>query len=187
VTQGEADITEGNEALALDRKLVSAHTKTMTTFAEARITSAAAPSAFFARWADMATWPEWNADTEWVRLDGPFVTGSTGVLKPKGGPKTKFVIAKVSDDEFTDVSRLVGARLTFRHLVAVVPEGTEVRVAVSLTGPLAFLWNAILGKGIKESLQRDLEALAAVAVANPLGLPAVSTAAAASTDVEVGA
>jgi hypothetical protein len=141
----------------------------MTTFAEARITSAAAPSAFFARWADMATWPEWNADTEWVRLDGPFATGSTGVLKPKGGPKTKFVVAKVSDDEFTDVSRLVGARLTFRHLVAVGPEGTEVRVAFSLAGPLAFLWNAILGKGIKESLQRDLEALAAVAVADPVG------------------
>lgn len=167
----------------------------MTTFAEARITSAAAPSAFFARWADMATWPEWNADTEWVRLDGPFATGSTGVLKPKGGPKTKFVIAKVSDDEFIDVSRLVGARLTFHHQVAVLPEGTEVRVAVSLTGPLAFLWNAILGKGIKESLQRDLEALDAAAVANPVGavvpVPASALASAPAAapvrDAEAGA
>jgi hypothetical protein len=141
----------------------------MTTFAEAEITSSAAPSAFFARWADMATWPEWNADTEWARLDGPFATGSTGVLKPRGGPKTKFVIAKVSEEEFTDVSHLLGARLTFRHVVAVVPEGTRVRVAVSLTGPLTFLWNAILGKGIKESLQRDLEALAVAALANPVG------------------
>src|SRR5579859_7499402 len=104
----------------------------MTTLAEATVTSAALPSAFFARWADMATWPEWNADTEWVRLDGPFATGSTGVLKPKGGPKTKFVIAKLSDEEFTDVSRLAGARLTFHHRVAVVPEGTRVQVAVSL-------------------------------------------------------
>ena len=140
----------------------------MTTFAEATITSAAAPSALFGRWADVATWPEWNADTEWVRLDGPFATGSTGVLKPRGGPKTKFVIAKVSEDEFTDVSRLLGARLTFRHVVAVGPEGTRVQVAVSLTGPLKFLWNAILGKGIKESLQRDLDALAVAALANPV-------------------
>src|SRR5258708_39597893 len=104
----------------------------MTTqpLAEARISSAAAPSAFFAKWADMATWPEWNADTEWVRLDGPFAAGSTGVLKPKGGPKTKFVIAVVSDSEFTDVSKLVGARLTFRHLVDATPEGaTRVSVA----------------------------------------------------------
>ena len=45
----------------------------MTIIATARATSTAHPSAFFARWADTATWPEWNTDTEWVRLDGPFV------------------------------------------------------------------------------------------------------------------
>lgn len=163
----------GGVPLALE--LVSAHTKTMTTLAAATITSAALPSAFFARWADMATWPQWNADTEWARLDGPFATGSTGVLKPKGGPKVKFVIAKLTADEFTDVSRLLGARLTFEHHVAVVPKGTRVRVAVSLTGPLAFLWNAILGKGIKDTLQRDLDALAAVAEANPVA-PAATAA-----------
>ncbi|MDX6436655.1 MAG: hypothetical protein QOK34_1489, partial [Gaiellaceae bacterium] len=52
----------------------------MIKIAEAKATSSAPPAAFFARWADMATWPEWNTDTEWVRLDGPFAAGSTGVL-----------------------------------------------------------------------------------------------------------
>ena len=132
---------------------------TTLNLAEARITSTADPAAFFARWADTATWPEWNADTSWVRLDGPFATGSTGVLKPKGGPKTPFVLAKVSADEFTDVSTLLGARLTFRHLVTVTSAGTHVAVAVTLAGPLARVWNVILGKGIKATLQRDLEAL----------------------------
>ncbi|HEV2635396.1 MAG TPA: SRPBCC family protein [Actinocrinis sp.] len=132
----------------------------MMTLGTARIVSAAAPAAFFARWADMATWPEWNADTEWVRLDGPFATGSTGVLKPKGGPKTKFVISEVSGERFTDVSMLVGARLTFDHRIQRTAEGgSEVQVTVSLGGPLALLWNQILGKGIKKTLQRDLEAL----------------------------
>jgi hypothetical protein len=136
----------------------------MMTLGNARITSAAAPAAFFARWADMATWPEWNADTEWVRLDGPFATGSTGVLKPKGGPRTKFVIAELSDSEFTDVSLLLGARLTFHHLIGATPGGgSDVQVTVTLAGPLARVWNLILGKGIKESLQRDLEALKSVA------------------------
>jgi hypothetical protein len=141
----------------------------MTTqpFAEARITSAAAPAAFFARWADMATWPEWNADTEWVRLDGPFVAGATGVLKPKGGPKVKFVVAELSDTEFKDVSKLLGARLTFRHLVSTGAAGTDVSVAVTLTGPMAFLWKAVLGKGIKDTIQRDLDSLAAVAERAP--------------------
>ena len=48
----------------------------MTTIASATVTSSATPAAFFAAWADMATWPEWNLDTEWVRLDGPFVEGA---------------------------------------------------------------------------------------------------------------
>jgi Polyketide cyclase / dehydrase and lipid transport len=137
----------------------------MTTIAQAHITSAASPAAFFARWADMATWPQWNTDTAWVRLDGPFAQGATGVLKPKGGPKVRFeVAALVPGREFTDVSRLFGARLTFRHLVGRDEAGaTGVDVEVTLTGPLAPLWKAVLGKGIAASLQGDLDRLAAAA------------------------
>jgi polyketide cyclase/dehydrase/lipid transport protein len=133
----------------------------MTTIATAAVISSATPAAFFAEWADMASWPEWNLDTEWVRLDGPFVEGATGQLKPKGGPKVGFVVARLVDgEEFTDVSTLLGARLTFRHLVAVADGGTTVSVDVTLTGPLAPVWRLILGKGIRESMQPDLDRLA---------------------------
>ena len=140
----------------------------MITVAEAHASSSAPPSAFFARWADMATWPEWNSDTEWVRLDGPFTAGSTGVLKPKGGPKVKFVIATlVADREFTDVSLLAGARLTFRHLIEPLPEGgSTVHVTVTLAGPLGRFWNLVLGKGLKASLRTDLGRLAIAAEAS---------------------
>jgi hypothetical protein len=135
----------------------------MTRIASTHVTSSASPAAFFARWADMATWPEWNLDTEWVRLDGPFTEGATGVLKPKGGPKVRFVVARLTADEFVDVSKLVGARLTFAHRVASAGDKTEVTVDVSLAGPLAPVWKLILGKGIAASAQPDLERLAAVA------------------------
>jgi hypothetical protein len=132
----------------------------MTTIATSTVTSSAAPDAFFAEWADMDSWPEWNLDTEWVRLDGPFAEGATGELKPKGGPKVAFVVARLVDgEEFTDVSRLVGARLTFRHLVAVEGDRTSVSVDVALTGPLAPVWRLILGKGLRTSLRPDLERL----------------------------
>ena len=67
----------------------------MTTLATASLSSTAPPAAFFARWADMASWSEWNSDTEWVRLDGDFVEGATGALKPKGGPKVTFVVERL--------------------------------------------------------------------------------------------
>jgi hypothetical protein len=79
----------------------------MIAIASAHVAATASPSAIFDRWADVATWPQWNADTEWVRLDGAFTQGGTGVLKPKGGPRVKFVIEKLTEAEFVDVSRLV--------------------------------------------------------------------------------
>jgi hypothetical protein len=131
-------------------------------------TSSAPPSAFFARWADMATWPQWNHDTEWVRLDGPFAEGATGKLKPKGGPVVRFVVERlVPGRSFVDVSSLLGARLVFDHTVHEAPDGgTTVDVVVTLGGPLRRIWNLILGSGIRESAQGDLDALVDTAEAD---------------------
>ncbi|RJO79899.1 hypothetical protein D5S18_01110 [Nocardia panacis] len=131
----------------------------MTQIGTAQTTTTIAPAAFFAKWADMGTWHEWNLDTEWARLDGPFAEGSTGVLKPKGGPRTKFVITKLTDDEFIDVSKLPGARLIFAHRVETAGEHTTVTVTVTMEGPLAFLWARILGGDIAKTLQHDLDGL----------------------------
>ena len=135
-----------------------------THLGSASVTSSASPSAFFARWADMATWPEWNLDTEWARLDGPFQTGATGQLKPTGGPEVSFVVESVvPETEFVDVSKLLGARLTFgRDVTTIEGGGCRVDVAVTIAGPLAWFWTRILGKGLRASLQPDLDRLCAL-------------------------
>ncbi|MEV4126200.1 SRPBCC family protein [Nocardia sp. NPDC049707] len=137
----------------------------MTTIATAQATSTAAPAAFFAKWADMATWPEWNNDTEWVRLDGPFAQGASGTLKPKGGPEVPFIVERLSDREFVDVSKLIGARLIFDHQVASDAEGTTVTVTVSIEGPLRWFWTKVLGADLAKSVEPDLRALVAAAEA----------------------
>ena len=110
----------------------------------------------------MATWPQWNTDTEWVQLDCEFVQGATGTLKPKGGPKVRFIIERlIPGREFVDVSRLVGARLTFAHLVTERADGgSEVEVTVTMTGLLRRVWLLMLGSGIRRSVQADLDGLA---------------------------
>ncbi|GAB1691195.1 SRPBCC family protein [Krasilnikovia sp. M28-CT-15] len=144
----------------------------MKTIATAAITTDVPAQAFFARWADMTTWPEWNTDIEWVRLDGPFRPGATGRMKPKGGPVTRFVVtALVPEREFTDVSLLLGARLTFQHLVTTDAGGsTTVSVRATMTGPFSFFWTAVLGKGIARGLTADLARLEAAA--RTAGVPA---------------
>ncbi len=116
----------------------------------------------------MGTWPEWDVAILWVRRDGPFVEGTTGTLKPKGGPKVAFGIRTLVDGrEFTDCSTLFGAALTIRHLVGVGDDGhTAVDIEVSIDGPLARLWKLAMGKGIAESTPAGLRRLVEVAEAD---------------------
>ncbi len=136
----------------------------MTTLCTATATSSATPDAFFARWADMATWPEWDHAVAWVRRDGPFAAGTTGVLKPKGGPKVSFVIETLEPGrEFTDVSSVPGARLRIRHLVSVQDGATRVDIEVTMEGPLAWFWRRAIGRGVASSTPEGLANLVTVA------------------------
>ena len=137
------------------------------TIATASATSTAPISAFMARWAAMDTWPEWNLDTEWVRLEGPFEQGATGTLKPQGGPKVRFTIARLDDEAFVDVSSMPGAKVVFDHRFASTPGGgTHLDVTVDIRGPLAMVWRKILGSGFATTLQPDLDRLVAMAEAD---------------------
>ena len=140
----------------------------MKTLCTATATSTAAPEAFFARWEDMGTWPEWDHAIAWARLDGPFAVGTTGELKPRGGPKVRFVIEVLAPgSEFTDVSSMPGSKLRIRHLTERGDDGrTRVDIEVSIGGPLAGLWGRILGKGIAASTPEGLAKLVELAEAD---------------------
>lgn len=132
----------------------------MIELASAVRTSTAPPAAFFARWIDHESWPEWSPDTEWARIEGPVGEGVRGKLKPVGGPRTAFVVAEcVPDRVYTDVSRLPGARLTFRHTVAPTPSGSELAVDVRLEGPLSRFWARTAFAGFREGVPADLDRL----------------------------
>lgn len=149
----------------------------MIVLSTAHATSTAPPSAFFDRWADMDSWPEWDEAVLWVRRDGPFAEGTTGTLKPQGGPKVKFVIRTLVDGrEFTDRSTLLGASLTIRHLVGVGDDGrTGVDIEVSIDGPLARVWKLVMGRGVAESTPAGLRRLVEVAEADVAAPTATDT------------
>ncbi len=135
----------------------------MTELGRGAASSSADPAAFFARWVEHDTWPQWSPDTEWVRVEGPVAVGSRGVLKPRGGPRVKFVISACTPGrEYTDTSVLPGARLVFQHTAA--PEGTGSRldVLVTISGPLSWLWAKVMGGGFRDSAQADLDRLVAL-------------------------
>ena len=122
--------------------------------------STARPEAFFERWIDHDTWSSWSPDTEWTRVEGPVHVGTRGVLKPKGGPKVKFVITACEPGrEYTDTSLLPGARLVFQHRVEPTPTGSDLSVRVWVEGPLGGIWAKVMGGGFRDSAQADLDRL----------------------------
>ena len=47
----------------------------------------------------------------------------------------------------------------FQHTVEPAASGTELRVQITMRGPLTFLWSKIMGAGFRESAQADLDRL----------------------------
>lgn|GEM_PF-2221068 len=47
---------------------------------EHSIETTVSPEAIWQQWADVASWPEWNADIERIELDGPFGRRGRGRL-----------------------------------------------------------------------------------------------------------
>ena len=136
----------------------------MITLAHASASSTATPTRFFERWVDHASWTQWSPDAEWVTVEGPVQLGARGKLKPVGGPVVPFTITALeADREYTDSSKLFGATLVFQHLVEATATGSRLEVTVTVSGPLAKLWVAILGKGFAESAPADLDRLIALA------------------------
>jgi uncharacterized protein YndB with AHSA1/START domain len=137
----------------------------MTTLAEHTRTVPVPAAALFTRWADVDSHPEWSKGLEWTRLDGPVELGARGRLKPSGGPSWRFEVTELAADRvFADTTYLPGARLTFRHAAEPVEGGSEVRVSVDLSGPMAWLWTRVLGgpAALQADIEKDLTALVAL-------------------------
>ncbi|WP_078124556.1 hypothetical protein [Leptospira alexanderi] len=75
---------------------------------------------------DVSNWKRWNHEIEESFLEGEFKTGSKGMLKPKGGPKTWFRLMEVRENKFfSDLTRLPFCKLEFRHELIPVSPGTR--------------------------------------------------------------
>jgi hypothetical protein len=135
----------------------------MTIIAQHESTTTASADQVFARIADSERHPDWSHDLEWVRLDEPLREGARGVLKPKGGPKSRFVVSTlVPGSVFADTTFLPGARVTFHHEVHPEGEGSQIVVRVTLVGPLAWLWKRTAFRDAQAKVEEDSHHLLAL-------------------------
>lgn len=114
----------------------------------------------FSIYKDVNSWAQWDPDIEAVGLDGDFIAGTRGWLKPVGAPKTSTrMVSVVEPASFTVESKLPFCTLTFEHDLKTVGESTDVTHRVLFSGPLAPLFSRIIGSKIRKGIRGTMEGL----------------------------
>jgi len=106
----------------------------------------ASPDEAWARWSDVAAWPEWNPECAAAAVDGPAVPGTVLDLllrHPRSG--REFITRpRVSETDpgrvFTWEARGLGLRATTRARFSREPDGTRIDLTADSTGPMAFTY-----------------------------------------------
>lgn len=124
------------------------------------VTTIASPKAIWEIWQDVANWNTWDHGIEFSSIDGPFERGTSGTLKPKGGPLVHTKLTHVEPmKEFIDEAKLPFTRIIVSHFLREVGEKTEVTHQIEMKGVLAFLFAYLIGRTMKKNLPREMEAM----------------------------
>ena len=132
---------------------------------EVTIKSSATPQQIWSVWSDVKNWREWDNEVEWSEINGKFEVGATGVLKPKGGPKSNFkMIACEPYKSFTDRSFLPLCKIDFIHEIHQIGGGITISHKVQISGFLTFLFSKVIGNKIIKELPKAMEKLNQIAI-----------------------
>jgi len=130
----------------------------------------ATPDVINAFFADTARWPEWNAGTEWVELDGPFAAGTSARMKIPGEDPLAFRLVQVSPDGFEDETPIddAGVVVRVRHAIERLADGRcRVVYRATVDGPNAEKLGPDIGPQVTADFPDVLAALKARAEASP--------------------
>lgn len=127
----------------------------------------ARPEEVWKLWTEVEGWPRWDRGVEWSQLDGPFLAGTRGSLKPHDAPTTPFVLTKVEPNAaFSARSPLPLAAMNFVHTMGVEDGATMIEHRVEISGPLTPLFRRLIGSRIASELPSTVERLARLAEAS---------------------
>ncbi len=127
---------------------------------EHTIETTASADAIWQIWQDVENWNSWDHGIEYSTINGPFETGTTGTLKPKGGPlvHTKLTLVEPKKS-FVDESKLFLARIIFSHDLVKTEDKVKVTHKIEMKGPLAFFFAYVIGRTMKKNLPAEMASL----------------------------
>lgn len=124
------------------------------------VETTASPEAIWEIWQDVTHWNTWDHGIEYSTIDGPFEVGTTGTLKPKGGPLVHTKLTAVEPRRsFVDEAKLPLARLVVSHFLNESNGKTRVTHQIEIFGPLVFFFALVMGRNMKKNLPQEMEAM----------------------------
>lgn len=124
------------------------------------IETKASPSQIWQVWQDVPNWNSWDHGIEYSTINGPFKTGTTGTLKPKGGPLVHTTLTQVEPlKQFVDESNLFLGKIIVSHFISEKGGKREVTHQIEMTGPLSFLYAILIGRTMKKNLPQEMQAM----------------------------
>jgi hypothetical protein len=121
---------------------------------------AAKPADIFNLYANVDGWPKWDPEVIESSIDGAFTSGAVGMIKPKGGPKSKIELIEVKPNEaFKIQCKLPLCVMTFGHELVSEGATTTATHRVTFTGLLAPLFGRLIGTGIQKTLPTTMQGL----------------------------
>ncbi|NOU47974.1 MAG: polyketide cyclase/dehydrase and lipid transport [Bacteroidales bacterium] len=136
----------------------------MWTKSHSVITKVAAKEQIWKLWSDVPNWNFWDKEVETSEIFGEFKLGTKGILKPVGGPKTKFEMIECEYlKSFTDRSFLPFCKMDFIHTMTETKDGLELTHKVLMTGFMTFFFSKVIGRKINVGLPIAVKKLIEIA------------------------
>ncbi len=132
------------------------------------IETTASKAIIWSMWADVKNWKQFDERLEYSFLvdDMPFEVGSSGYVKGKGAPKTKFILTKVEAGvSFTEVLKLpLWQTVHLQRYFESSPEGKTIFThEVNFKGGLKSVYYRLLAGSFKKDLKLVMEKMKVLA------------------------
>ncbi len=109
-------------------------------------TSALTPEQIWPVIADVANWAAVDTNIDYIKISETPRVGTAFTLKPKGGPRLKFVIGDfVPPSTYSDICKMPFASMKTLHSLEAGNE-TRIVVDIQISGPLSRLWGLLVGR-----------------------------------------
>lgn len=126
------------------------------------------PSQIWKIWSDISLRTQWDDDTEWAKMEGPFEKDAIFYMKVKNGPKLKMKITEcIPNEKFTDTYYFPFARMDGTHQMEKTSDGLRITTTIKIAGPLQWLWRKLVAEKVAATLPHQTDLL--IQVARKLG------------------